>query len=200
MQIKIKYFLPIWWVNSFRISQIFCFQISYDAQQYFFSSDQQSSESLPDSSGISTPPPNQTLTCTQNEHDIVEKEPQSPLTFCKKHPSGKHRVGLNKEWLKQYSWLYFDTEVDVDGNSQDVMLCCLCRKHQSHGSNGSQTWSNVGYKLLCKDKVQSHQDSDQHKYHMSVVYHWYFRKGMFILETLKQVWKKQWKFLPVEKQ
>ena len=147
MQIKLKYFLPIWWENSFRISQIFCFQISYDAQKYLFSSDQQSSESLPDSSGISTPPPNQTLTCTQTEHDIVEKEPQSPLTFCKKHPSGKHRVGLNKEWLKQYSWLYFNTEVDVDGNSQDVMLCRLCRKHQSHGSNGSQMWSNVGYKL-----------------------------------------------------
>jgi hypothetical protein len=93
------------------------------------------------------PPPNQKLTCTQTEYDIVEKEPQSPLTFHKKHPSGKHRVGLNKEWLKQYSWLYFNTEVDVDGNSQDVMLCRLCRKHQSHGSNGSQMWSNVGYKL-----------------------------------------------------
>jgi len=79
----------------------------------------------------------------------------------------------------------------VDDNSQDVMLCRLCKKHQSHGSNGSKTWSNVGYKLLRTDKVQSHQDSDQHKYHMSVVYHWYFRKGMFILETLKQVWKKQ---------
>jgi hypothetical protein len=75
---------------------------------------------------------------------------------------------LNKEWLKQYSWLYFDTEVDVDGNSQDVMLCRLCRKHQSHGSNGSKTWSNVGYKLLCKDKVQSHQDSDQHKYSVTL--------------------------------
>ena len=121
----------------------------------------------------------------------LRKNLRDLLLFAKKHPSGKHRVGLNKEWLKQYSWLYFDTEVDVDDNSQDVMLCRLCKKHQSHGSNGSKTWSNVGYKLLRTDKVQSHQDSDQHKYHMSVVYHWYFRKGMFILETLKQVWKIQ---------
>ena len=89
-------------------------------------------------------------------------------SFRKKHPSGKHRVGLNKEWLKQYTWLYFETEVDVDGNSQDAMFCRLCRKHQSHGSNGSQTWSNVGYKLLRKDKVQSHQDSDQHKYSVTL--------------------------------
>ncbi|XP_071144381.1 zinc finger protein 862-like [Mytilus edulis] len=44
------------------------------------------------------------------------------------------------------------------------MLCKLCNKHQSHGSNGSQTWSNVGYKLLRKDKIQIHQDSEQHKY------------------------------------
>jgi hypothetical protein len=26
----------------------------------------------------------------------------------------------------------------------------------------------VGYKLLCKDKVQSHQDSDQHKYSVTL--------------------------------
>ncbi|CAG2239000.1 unnamed protein product [Mytilus edulis] len=43
------------------------------------------------------------------------------------------------------------------------MLCKVCNKHQSHGSNGSQTWSTVGYKLLRKDKIQIHQDREHHK-------------------------------------
>jgi hypothetical protein len=50
MQIKTKYFLSIWWVNFFQIPQIFCIQISYDTHKYIFSSDQQSAESLSDSS------------------------------------------------------------------------------------------------------------------------------------------------------
>ena len=69
---------------------------------------------------------------------------------------------------EQYSWLYFDKEVDEDGNTVDVMFCRLCKKHQSHGNNGSQAWSNLGYRHLRKDKVQFHQNSDQHKFSITL--------------------------------
>lgn len=76
----------------------------------------------------------------------------------------RHKVGVNKDWLTQYQWLYFSTEKDENDETINVMMCKLCNKHQSHGSNGSKTWSTAGYRLLRKDKLQLHQDSDQHKY------------------------------------
>ncbi|CAC5383355.1 unnamed protein product [Mytilus coruscus] len=99
-----------------------------------------------------------------NEATQENPNPTLPSSTRTRNPSGKHKVGINNNWLKQYSWLYFDKDFSEDGTLVDVMLCKLCNKHQSHGSNGSQTWSTVGYKLLRKDKIQIHQDSEQHKY------------------------------------
>ncbi|CAC5423631.1 unnamed protein product [Mytilus coruscus] len=99
-----------------------------------------------------------------NEATQENPNPTLPSSTRTRNPSGKHKVGINNKWLKQYSWLYFDKDFSEDGTLVDVMLCKICNKHQSHGSNDSQTWSTVGYKLLSKDKIQIHQDSEQHKY------------------------------------
>ena len=66
-------------------------------------------------------------------------------------------------WTNTFSWLLFTKETDTDGKVIDAMMCRLCTKHNSLGSNGSKTWSEIGYKCLRKDKVKEHQNSEQHK-------------------------------------
>ena len=70
-----------------------------------------------------------------------------------------HKVGVNKAWLTVFS---FTTATDESGNTIDVMLCKLCKKHKSYDNNGNKTWSETGYKCLRCDKLMEHQDSDQH--------------------------------------
>lgn len=103
-------------------------------------------------------------TSTESDDVVAQTAAQStPISTSKKNSNG-HKVGVNKAWLTEYKWLYFDTEQDEDNMTIDVMRCKLCTKHNSHGSNGKKTWSKEGYRLLRKDKCKKHQDSDQHKH------------------------------------
>ena len=79
-----------------------------------------------------------------------------------------HKVGVNKAWLTTFTWLMFSTETDESSNTIDVMLCKLCKKHQSYGYNGNRTWSETGYRCLRRDKVKDHQESDQHKHSLTM--------------------------------
>jgi len=99
---------------------------------------------------------------TQDTHNNVNS------TATRNRNTSGHKVGVNKAWLTTFTWLMFSTETDESGNTIDVMLCKLCKKHQSYGYNGNRTWSETGYRCLRRDKVKDHQESDQHKHSLTM--------------------------------
>jgi len=103
-------------------------------------------------------PPNM----TQDTHNNVNS------TATRNRNTSGHKVGVNKAWLTTFTWLMFSTETDESGNTIDVMLCKLCKKHQSYGYNGNRTWSETGYRCPRRDKVKDHQESDQYKHSLTM--------------------------------
>lgn len=68
---------------------------------------------------------------------------------------GKHKIGYNPEWEKEWPWLQFR-----DGEG---MFCSLCTKYAAIACNKSGIWVNEPCTQFRKDKVKKHSDSEMHK-------------------------------------